>query len=413
MRKVFKLTGVILLALLLLLIGFFGLLSAVEYRPADVTELALEGGGAKTLAVPEMADGGSETLAGSEEAGSVANSGAEILTESEGAESASDDKAETPDADESDAAAGDGVPSQKLTVLSWNIGYSGLGKNADFFMDGGKGVRTQTKEQVQENLEAFASKLEAENPDFVLLQEVDRNSTRSYRINGVDTLSARLPDYQTAFANNFKVLFLPYPVPPIGKVDSGILTLSRYQAERASRIQLPCPFSWPVRLVNLKRCLLAEYIPIEGSDRQLVLVNLHLEAYDSGEGKIEQTKVLANFLEEEYSKGNYVIAGGDFNQSFSGTDTSMYPVQGEGLWECGLLEEEQFPEGWQFLMDNSVPSCRSLDRPYDPEDESFQYYLIDGFIASPNVTALSVETLDLGFVNSDHNPVKLTVQLNP
>ena len=399
MRKVFKILAAIPLALLLLLIGFFGLLSAVEYRPADVTDLTLAGGGTKTLAAPEK--------------NSIASDGPETLTESEAADSASDDGTETADADQSDAAVGVGVPSQELTFLSWNIGYSGLGSSADFFMDGGKGVRTQTKEQVQQNLEAFVSELETVNPDFVLLQEVDRNSTRSYHVNGVDFLSARMSDYQNTFANNFKVLFVPYPVPPIGAVDSGILTLSMYNAEKASRIQLPCPFSWPVRLANLKRCLLADYIPIEGSDRQLVLVNLHLEAYDSGEGKIEQTKILENFLEEEYNKGNYVIAGGDFNQSFSGTDTSMYPLQGNGLWECGLLDESQFPEGWQFLMDNSVPSCRSLDRPYDPNDEAFQYYLIDGFIVSPNVTAVSIETLDLGFINSDHNPVKLTVTLNP
>ena len=365
MKKALKLIGAILLALLLLVIGFFGLLSAVEYRPDAVTELTANGIGSKTL-------------------------DADLFR-----------------------TAGKDIPSKELTVLSWNIGYSGLGSSADFFMDGGKGVRTQTKEQVQENLEAFASELETVNPDFVLLQEVDRNSTRSYHVNGADFLSVRMSDYQNTFANNFKVLFVPYPVPPIGAVDSGILTLSRYNAEKASRIQLPCPFSWPVRLANLKRCLLAEYIPIEGSDRQLVLVNLHLEAYDSGEGKIEQTKILESFLEEEYNKGNYVIAGGDFNQSFSGTDTSMYPLQGNGLWECGLLDESQFPEGWQFLMDNSVPSCRSLDRPYDPNDETFQYYLIDGFIVSPNVTAASIETLDLGFVNSDHNPVKLTVTLNP
>ena len=365
MKKAMKLIGAILLALILLIIGFFGVLSAVEYRPEVVMELTANGNGSETL-------------------------DADLLNP-----------------------AGEGASPQELTFLSWNIGYSGLGSSADFFMDGGKGVRTQTKEQVQGNLEAFAAELEAENPDIIFLQEVDRNSTRSYRVDGVDFLSGRMADYQSAFASNFKVLFLPYPLPPIGKVDSGILTLSRYNSEKASRIQLPCPFSWPVRLVNLKRCLLAEYIPIEGSDRQLVLVNLHLEAYDSGEGKIEQTRVLASFLEEEYSKGNYVIAGGDFNQSFSGTDTSMYPVQGEGLWECGLLDESQFPGGWQFLMDNSVPSCRSLDRPYDPDDENFQYYLIDGFIVSPNVTAVSTETLDLGFVNSDHNPVKLTVRLNP
>ena len=57
-----------------------------------------------------------------------------------------------------------------------------------------------------------------------------------------------------------------------------------------------------------------------------MLVNLHLEAYDSGEGKIAQTKLLVEFLEQEYAKGNYVIAGGDFNQTFSREDMEQYPV---------------------------------------------------------------------------------------
>lgn len=37
--------------------------------------------------------------------------------------------------------------------------------------------------------------------------------------------------------------------------------------------------------------------------------------------------------------------------------------------------------------------------------------MIDGFILSPNVTLLGVETLDGGFQASDHNPVRLTVAL--
>lgn len=50
-------------------------------------------------------------------------------------------------------------------------------------------------------------------------------------------------------------------------------------------------------------------------------MNLHLEAYDDGEGKEAQTAMLLQILQEEYVKGNYVIAGGDFNQSFpDGTD---------------------------------------------------------------------------------------------
>ena len=39
-----------------------------------------------------------------------------------------------------------------------------------------------------------------------------------------------------------------------------------------------------------------------------------------------------------------------------------------------------------------------------------QYYVIDGFIISPNVQLELVETLNLDFENSDHNPVHLTVK---
>ena len=60
-----------------------------------------------------------------------------------------------------------------------------------------------------------------------------------------------------------------------------------------------------------------------GSDKELVIVNVHLEAYDSGEGKEAQTKMLAELLKKEQEAGNYVIAGGDFNQAFSNVDISV------------------------------------------------------------------------------------------
>ena len=63
-------------------------------------------------------------------------------------------------------------------------------------------------------------------------------------------------------------------------------------------------------------------------------------------------------------------------------------------------------------MDNRVPTCRSLDRPLaGASAEGFQFYLIDGFIVSANVRADSVETLDYGFVSTDHNPVRLSFTL--
>ena len=141
------------------------------------------------------------------------------------------------------------------------------------------------------------------------------------------------------------------------------------------------------------------------------MINLHLEAYDSGEGKIAQTKQLASFMQEEYGKGNYVIAGGDFNQRFTGVDQSAYPVYA-GMWQPGEIGAEAFGSDFTLLMDNSVPTCRSLDRPYAGADNaSFQFYLIDGFIVSANVTAESVETVDCGFVCTDHNSVCLRFTL--
>ena len=225
-------------------------------------------------------------------------------------------------------------PGQSVSVVTWNAGYGGLSRQADFFMDGGDGVRTVSHDGVLANLAGIEDQLAALDPDFVFLQEVDQDSERTYGINERARIAtAFAPAYTSAYALNYDVAYVPYPLPPIGAVESGIMTLSRMQASNAERIQLPCPFSWPVRLGNLKRCLLVERLPIRDSSAELVLVNLHLEAYDDGEGKAAQTAQLAQLLQEERARGNYVIAGGDFNQSFSNVDTSMYPLQDDDLWQ--------------------------------------------------------------------------------
>lgn len=297
-----------------------------------------------------------------------------------------------------------------LRIVSWNMGYGALGDNADFFMDGGTGVRTADEERVQENVLGVIDELMYLEPDIVLLQECDRDSDRSYNIDEAALITEALDMGESTFAFNYRCMFVPYPVPPIGGVNSGLLTVSSYHIAKSERIQLPCPFSWPVRLANLKRCLMIDRLPIYGTDRELVLINLHLEAYDSGEGKLAQTKMLREILQEEAEKGNYVIAGGDFNQIFSSIE-NPFPSR-EGMWLPGEIDVSTFGEGWQYLMDTSLPSCRSLDRPFAGADAGdFQYYLIDGFIVSEGIEILDMQTQDLGFVNSDHNPVLLEVRL--
>ena len=297
-----------------------------------------------------------------------------------------------------------------LTVLSWNVGYGGLGKDSDFFMDGGKDARSADEATVKAYLGGISAAIEESGADLVLLQEVDSDSSRTYGIDERSFLDRGMSC--ETYAMNYSCPFVPVPVPPIGKVHSGLYTMTDdLIIDRAERISLPCPFSWPLRIANLKRCLLVSYLPIEGSEKQLVLVNLHLEAYDDGAGKIAQTKQLREFITGEYEKGNYVIAGGDFNQVFPGS-LERYPNTHPENWEPGVLDADLLPAGWTLAYDLATPTCRLLNQPYDPADlEGTPYYVIDGLILSPNVELKNVETLDAGFANSDHNPVRLEVVL--
>ena len=71
---------------------------------------------------------------------------------------------------------------------------------------------------------------------------------------------------------------------------------------------------------------------------------------------------LLTLMQQEYEKGNYVIAGGDFNQSFPGT-LEQFPIQDPTKWLPGVLAEDDLPDGWQFAFDSATATCRLLDQP--------------------------------------------------
>ena len=300
-----------------------------------------------------------------------------------------------------------------INLLTWNTGYGALDERQDCYWDGGKGVYGESKEVVQENIDAMKSKIDELDPDIFFLQELDIDSKRSYNINELESFKEvfKEDEYEESFARNFKAGLVPLPLYKMtGKVDAGIATFAKFDIAKSTRVQLPIPFSWPMSLFNLKRCLLINRFAIEGSDKELVMINLHLEAYDDGEGKAKQLKIMMDIMEEEYMAGNYVVAGGDFNQTFSTTNYQKYPKI--GAWECPVIDADNYPN-FTFKMDDSVPTCRYLSTPYaDADKDNFQYYMIDGFIVSKNVTINSIETIDLGFKNTDHNPVSMSIKLS-
>jgi endonuclease/exonuclease/phosphatase family metal-dependent hydrolase len=289
-----------------------------------------------------------------------------------------------------------------LTVYTWNIGYAALDAAQDFFMDGGTGVRPKDRNTVEENLRAIGGFLETCGADFIFLQETDINSRRSWGINEAAYLSK---GKAAAFALNYRTLFVPVPIPNFyGKVEGGLLTLGNNAPRSAERILLPASYGWPVRLAQEKHCLLVERIPM--GNAELVLVNLHLVAYDGGEGRLGQTRALFDFLLEEYARGNYCVAGGDFNRNFPGAE-DVFPIKDREYWEPLVLDPAQLGTGWTFAADISTPSCRRLDKPYRGSREETEFWVIDGFILSPNVELVSIAAVDLDFRNSDHQPVKL------
>lgn len=298
---------------------------------------------------------------------------------------------------------------RNVSLLSWNIGYAGLGKDEDFFMDGGKKVRPDSKKTVEKYFDGIKKTIRENPTDIIFIQEIDVKSKRTWRINEFEALKA---DTQKAgsFAYNYKCAYVPFPLPTIGHVESGLSILTNYETTSAQRRSLPVPFKWPVRLANLKRCILASRIPVyedgKATGKELVLADFHLEAFDNGEGKIAQTKALKEFIDSEYAKGNYVIAGGDFNQRFPGS--TAFPAKWMDGWLPGQLDADMLDEGWAFVFDDSKPTCRANAREYNDEDaraHNWQYHVIDGFIISPNIQKVSMNVIDEDFQNSDHNPV--------
>lgn len=317
-----------------------------------------------------------------------------------------------------------------LSVTTYNLGFGAYSPEYSFFMDTGvmddgtavAGIyaKGMNEADVKKNVDGQITVSKKENSDFYFFQEADERADRSYNIDMVKNIRDSFAGYSSTYAENFHTAWLLYPFnDPIGTSNAGIVTLSKYKVESAVRRSFPLTDSFIDKLFDLDRCFAVHYLPVEGSEKKLVLINLHMSAYDEG-GKVraQQLEMLNAVLSEEYAKGNYVIAGGDFNHcliadNFESDEAAFVHFESKQRvpdWvKSSVLHKAELAQGFSIAADDACATCRGADIPYE-KGVNFTT-TIDGFVVSDNVEIISVKTVDTDYAYSDHNPVTLKFSL--
>ena len=296
----------------------------------------------------------------------------------------------------------------EFSVITWNIGYGGLGREMDFFYDGGTRVRPDST-YFRQSCNGILSFLKAHDTvDFFFFQEVDIDSKRSYYLDEVTLLSDALPNFGEVFAANYICGFVPVPTTnPMGRVYSGMATFSRFRIDSAVRHGFDKHTPWPDRLFYMKRCFLTSrfFLP---DGRQLILVNIHNSAFDTG-GILRkrEMEMIRNFMIHEYEEGNYLVAGGDWNANPPGFRPEIIRT-GDRIKRDEFTNLNEYFPGWKFAADLTASTNRNVDTPY--EHGVTPTTIIDFFLVSPNIEVVTVETYSTGFTFSDHHPVYLKFQ---
>ena len=305
---------------------------------------------------------------------------------------------------------------ETYTIVTQNLGFGAYSQDFTFFMDGGKESWGRSKEEVTANINAGATTVQSFLPDFVLFQEVDFDSTRSYHIDQSKLLLEKFNDFAFTTAVNYHSAFLMYPLTkPHGTSNSEIMTLSKYAITGGIRRSLPIS-TGVSKLVDLDRCYSKSTVAVEGG-KTLVLYNVHLSAYGgSDEIREGQMRMLFGDMKEEYEKGNYCVCGGDFNHDFTGTSTQDLNA-GTGTTDFGwaqpfpaeiLAEYECITRCTNYSNEKITPTCRNCDVPY--EEGNFTI-IVDGFLVTANVTCTKVTNHYTAFTYSDHCPVVMQFEL--
>ena len=209
------------------------------------------------------------------------------------------------------------LPGQALKVMTWNVQYL-AGKNYVFWYDTADGTgpdERPTVEDMAASLDEVARVIRDEQPDILLLQELDENAKPSHYQDQLALLQERLVDLYPCSSQAFdwKADFVPdWHI--FGSVGRKLATLSRYQIEHAERLQLPVsPANFISRQFLPKPALLLTYLPLSDGG-QLAVLNTRLDGDIPGRSAVqEQVQTTVKLLDKFEGRGTPWLIGGDFN----------------------------------------------------------------------------------------------------
>lgn len=290
-----------------------------------------------------------------------------------------------------------------LDVMIWNLGYAGLGAESDFKVDGGQNYLPPSRTIVRRNADAIAAFLGAQDVDVILNQEIARGGPVNYWVDLKQRVDDALAARDQLFYADFKTRLLPWPL----RMTHGQAIYSRLAIEGGEVVSLPAE-NEGILGTRRRYGSLVSRLPIQGRDHGWTVASVHLAAFDDDAAvRTQQLRELLAWAQREYESGQHVVLGGDFNLQLAET-SFPHTTEEQYLFWLFPFPQNALPEGWRIAADPNVPSVRTNERPYSAGENYTT--VIDGYIVSPNVVIEEVRGIDLGFANSDHQPVRLRVR---
>lgn len=280
---------------------------------------------------------------------------------------------------------------ETFTLVSYNIGYlSGLTNQVAVERDRNLFDRNQaTAIAALDNLDA----------DFVALQEVDLDAKRSFNINQVEAIANALQLRYGAIAVNWDKNYVPFPgwspVAHFGRVLSSQAILSRYAITEQERLVLDKVASNPAYYNALYLDRLAQIGFINVNRQRLVIINVHLEAFDTAT-RLQQTSYVLE-LAEEYAATGPVLLLGDFNSALNREEEGDRSIQ-------QILKSDRFRPAFaaEQFEDTAIATFPS-DQP--------QFKLDYVFYNPDKIEVLEASVVSEAAQASDHLPIAVRFRL--